>query len=127
MPHRQPPLRTKALWLVASMVIFGLLHMTNMISGMDFSAALDQSLKAMPMGLIAGLIYLRTRVLLPLLLWHASVDFTLFANVDQPFFFGGVLGILTDACVILLTLFTVWDLITHLRKQHGNSTMRNER
>lgn len=120
--HAAPsaPMRTKALWLVASVLVFGLLHMTNIISGMDFTAALDQSLKAMPMGLVAGLIYLRTRALLPLVLWHASVDFTLFANLKEPYFFGGVWGILIDACVIILTIFTLWDLGMRLRKPKAN-------
>ena len=121
--HAAPsaPMRTKALWLVASVLIFGLLHMTNVFSGMDVASAFNQSVKAMPMGLVAGLIYLRTRALLPLVLWHASVDFTLFANVEQPYFFGGVWGFLIDATMAILTLFVLWDLTRELLKSRSRT------
>ncbi|AZA09388.1 CPBP family intramembrane glutamic endopeptidase [Corynebacterium pseudopelargi] len=114
-------LRSKATWLIASVLLFGLLHMTNVLSGMPVGAALDQSIKAMPMGLVAGLIYLRTRAFVPLLLWHASIDFTLFANAQQPFYFGGFWGIIIDACVILLTVFVIWDVIKALRTQRSGA------
>ncbi|CAM2964096.1 hypothetical protein COFA105466_10725 [Corynebacterium falsenii] len=119
-------MRTKALWLVASVLIFGLLHMTNVFSGMDVASAFNQSVKAMAMGLVAGLIYLRTRALLPLVLWHASVDFTLFANLEQPYFFGGVWGFLIDATMAILTLFVLWDLTRELLKSRSRTRHRTE-
>ncbi|GGG76809.1 CPBP family intramembrane glutamic endopeptidase [Corynebacterium pelargi] len=110
-------LKTKCIWLIGSMVLFGFLHMTNVLSGMPLGAAFDQSLKAMPMGLVAGAIYLRTRAFLAVVLWHASIDFTLFANAQKPFYFGGVWGIIIDLCIIALSIFVIWDAIKALRSR----------
>ena len=57
-------------------VLFGSLHMYNMISGVSFTGALTQSLGAMGIGILFSAIYLRGGNIWFLIITHAIIDFS---------------------------------------------------
>ena len=56
-------------------LIFGLVHLTNMFTGVTVMGAVIQALLAIPAGVVLGIIYFRScRNILPVILIHALLD-----------------------------------------------------
>lgn len=66
----------KGMWfsLVLSGVLFGAIHMFNMLAGVTFTSALVQSISATGVGVLFGAVYLRGGNIWFLVLIHALVD-----------------------------------------------------
>ena len=60
-------------WL--SSIVFGLIHLTNLMAGGDPKSVIIQSVYAIGVGMLLGAVYLRTGNLWPTILAHWSVDF----------------------------------------------------
>ena len=75
-------------WL--SSLVFGLIHLTNIMAGGDPKSVVIQSIYAIGVGMILCAVYLRTGNLWPTILAHWSVDFFEFIRVDL-FDSGGVM------------------------------------
>ncbi len=75
-------------WL--SSIVFGLIHLTNIMAGGDPKAVVIQSIYAIGVGMIFCAVYLRTGNLWPTILAHWSVDFFEFIRIDL-FDSGGVM------------------------------------
>ena len=60
-------------WL--SSIVFGLIHLTNILAGGDPMSVVIQSIYAIGVGMLFGAVYLRTGNLWPTILGHWSVDF----------------------------------------------------
>ena len=67
-------------WL--SSIVFGLIHLMNIIAGGDPMAVIIQAIYATGVGMLFGAVYLRTGNLWPTILGHWSVDFFEFVRVD---------------------------------------------
>ena len=67
-------------WL--SSVVFGLIHLTNLIAGGDTVSVIIQAVYAIGVGMLFGAVYLRTGNLWPTILAHWSVDFMEMIRVD---------------------------------------------
>lgn len=67
-------------WL--SSLVFGLIHVTNILAGGDPFACVIQAAYAVGIGMILGAVYLRTGNLLPCILGHMSLDFMEFIRGD---------------------------------------------
>ena len=67
-------------WL--SSVVFGLIHLMNIIAGGDTVSVIIQSVYAIGVGMLFGAVYLRTGNLWPTILGHWSVDFMEMIRVD---------------------------------------------
>ena len=67
-------------WL--SSVVFGLVHLMNILAGGDTMAVIIQAIYATGVGMLFGAVYLRTGNLWPTILGHWSVDFFEFVRVD---------------------------------------------
>ncbi|WP_448852318.1 CPBP family glutamic-type intramembrane protease [Corynebacterium sp. 335C] len=94
---------SKVLFLLASALLFGFVRMVNVTTGMAAADALNQSLSAV----VVGLFYLETRSLFVLALWHANVDFQLFAThlgdaTGDTLYAAPVIGIVVDGAAIVL-------------------------
>ena len=67
-------------WL--SSIVFGLVHLMNILAGGDPMAVIIQAIYATGVGMLFGAVYLRTGNLWPTILGHWSVDFFEFVRVD---------------------------------------------
>lgn len=67
-------------WL--SSIVFGLIHLTNLLAGGDPKSVVIQSIYAIGVGMLFGAVYLRTGNLWPTILGHWSVDFFEMTRVD---------------------------------------------
>ena len=67
-------------WL--SSIVFGLIHLMNILAGGDPMAVIIQAIYATGVGMLFGAVYLRTGNLWPTILGHWSVDFFEFVRVD---------------------------------------------
>ena len=67
-------------WL--SSVVFGLIHLTNILAGGDPVSVVIQAVYATGVGMLFGAVYIRTGNLWPTILGHWSVDFLEMIRVD---------------------------------------------
>ena len=70
----------KIFWL--SSIIFGLIHVANVLAGAPLLISIGQAAYAAGIGMILGAVYLRTGNLWPTILGHMSVDFMEFIRGD---------------------------------------------
>ncbi|MDO5755293.1 MAG: type II CAAX endopeptidase family protein [Tissierellia bacterium] len=94
--------------LIYSTVSFGLLHMANMASGLDFIGAFTQSIYTLPFGLLAAFLYMETKNITALIFWHMSVDFSLFLLELGEFKSATYCGKAIDIIMILATLILLY-------------------
>ena len=104
-------LAPRGLWKAAiiSAVLFGLVHSMNALSGSDPAYILLQIGYAMAFGFGWACVTLRTRVIWPLVIIHALIDFTSFMAVDltgEPVFDAYVLGI----SAVFIVVFTIYGI-----------------
>lgn len=116
--------RSKLAFLLASALLFGFMHMTNVSAGMAPADALNQSLLAIPVGLFAGIVYLETRSLAALALWHANVDFQLFAThvgdaTGEVLAAGAIIGFVVEAAAVILLLGCLVNMGRRARPDRG--------
>ena len=97
-------------WL--SSIVFGLVHMTNILAGGDPFSVVIQSVYAIGVGMLFGAVYLRTGNLWPTILGHWSVDFMEFVRVDLSTSGGVMTGMgIGDWITIAAAAFAaVWAL-----------------
>lgn len=102
--------RRTAILLVVSVVLFSFMHMVNVAAGMRPADALNQSLMAIPFGLVAAIIYVATRQFWVLALWHANIDFQLFATNTGDLYAASIIGFAVDAAAIvtLVGVLVLW-------------------
>lgn len=79
----------KIFWI--SSIVFGFIHMTNVLAGAPLLTSLIQSVYAAGVGMAFAAVYLKTGNLWPTIIGHASVDFLEFIRADLGAS-GGVMG-----------------------------------
>ena len=97
-------------WL--SSIVFGLIHLSNLLAGGDTMSVVIQSVYAIGVGMLFGAVYLRTGNLWPTILAHWSVDFMEFIRVDLSGSGGVMIGMgIGDWITIAAGVFgAVWAL-----------------
>lgn len=95
-------LAPSGLWRAAilSSVVFGAMHMLNLLSGADMAATLLQTVYSAAFGFGFAAVTLRTGVLWPVIMIHALIDFAGFAAAD-----GTVMSNVTSADVLTYTVY----------------------
>lgn len=87
-----------------SVFTFAALHMMNVGGGLTFHDAFVQSVNAIPFGLIAGFLFLRTRNISALIFWHMFFDYILFAEHLGMYVTTALFSYAVDA-ILILSLF----------------------
>ncbi len=89
--------------IVVSAVIFAAFHMVNGLAGGNLIALVFQVLFTFGLGIFLGVIYLKTKALLPIAFAHGFYDFSVLAPGHALFTMGGITNILilTIALIIL--------------------------
>jgi membrane protease YdiL (CAAX protease family) len=92
------------LWKAAilSAVVFGAMHLLNLLFGADLAATLLQSAYAAALGFGFAAVTLRTGILWPLIVIHALIDFTGFVASD-----GTVVTNVTSIDILIYALYIV--------------------
>lgn len=89
--------------IVVSALIFAAFHMVNGLAGGNLIALVFQVLFTFGLGIFLGVIYLKTKALLPIAFAHGFYDFSVLAPGHALFNMGGITNILilTIALIIL--------------------------
>lgn len=89
--------------IVVSALIFAAFHMVNGLAGGNLIALVFQVLFTFGLGILLGVIYLKTKALLPIAFAHGFYDFSVLAPGHALFNMGGITNILilTIALIIL--------------------------
>jgi hypothetical protein len=97
-------LAPRGLWKAAvlSSIIFGVLHLLNLLFGADPAATLIQTVYATAMGFGFAAVTLRTGSLWPLVAIHAAIDFAGFVTSQ-----GTVIGSVTSTDIAIYSLYIV--------------------
>lgn len=76
----------KGVWysIIVSGVIFGIIHLGNILNGQDFSTTIIQALTAVVAGIFFGIIYYKTKNIWSVILLHAIWDFSLLLSEIIP-------------------------------------------
>jgi len=101
-------LAAKGLWrsAILSGVIFGAMHLLNLLFGADLTATLFQASYAVALGFAFAAVTLRTCVLWPLIVIHALTDFTGFISANEP-----VTTNLTFTGILIYGLYSVFFIV----------------
>jgi membrane protease YdiL (CAAX protease family) len=86
---------------VLSSVIFGAMHLLNLLFGADPTATLLQAVYATALGFGFAAVTLRTGILWPVIVTHALVDFTGFVSADET-----VVIAMTATDVVVYAVYT---------------------
>ncbi|MEH0109429.1 CPBP family intramembrane glutamic endopeptidase [Tersicoccus sp. MR15.9] len=91
--------------VVASAILFAVLHLANLAGGADAPAALLQVVFALLFGVVAAEVAILTTSLWPVIAWHAAWDFANFVggNATTAVALAGIAG----ACLVMLAVATV--------------------
>ncbi|MDQ2757094.1 MAG: CPBP family intramembrane metalloprotease [Actinomycetota bacterium] len=95
---------------IISAVLFGLMHVVNLLIGADLGATLLQVGYATAMGFAFGAAALRTDTIWPLVLIHALIDLVSFVAADGTRATGPARADVLTAAVYV-TMFTVYGLL----------------
>ena len=97
-------LAPEGLWraAVVSSIVFGLMHLLNLLFGADLVATLLQTAYATAMGFGFAAVTLRTGSLWPLIAIHAAIDFAGFVTAQ-----GTVMGSVTPTEIAIYALYIV--------------------
>ncbi len=102
-----------------SVIAFAALHMMNMAGGLSLGDAISQSLEAVPFGIVAAILFLKTENLTALIFWHMIIDYVIFISAIGTFITGAVFGKFIDAIIIFSLLKIIYDwLKTKIRGKH---------
>lgn len=108
--------------LIISAVVFGLVHLTNGVSG-DIANTLVQTVYAIVIGLFFGAIYLKTRDIVTVILAHFMTDFSTQIFVQNP---NTTSTPLIVAFVIILLALAAWS-VWQISKEKETSTPVEEK
>lgn len=93
--------------LIASALVFGLIHLTN-AAGMDLPSLLVQALYAIVVGLLLGAIYLRSDDIATVILAHAAIDFSNQIFATQPTTSSTLMVIAFVVVLVALLAYALW-------------------
>ena len=109
-------------WL--SSIVFGLVHLTNLIAGGDTFSVVIQSVYAIGVGMLFGAVYLRTGNLWPTILGHWSVDFMEFVRADLSGSGGVMVGMgIGDWVTIAAAVFAAVWAMRLMKPEHNAEIM----
>ena len=109
-------------WL--SSIVFGLIHITNILAGGDPFSVVIQSIYAIGVGMLFGAVYLRTGNLWPTILGHWSVDFMEFVRVDLSGSGGVMVGMgIGDWITIAAAAFAAYWGLRLMKPEHNAEIM----
>ena len=93
----------KGVWysIIISGIIFGLMHIGNIVSGQDIATTIIQIFNAASMGIIFGLVYYKSKNIWSVIFLHAFWDFSLFLSDIIP----------TTSTTVMTTQVSVVSLI----------------
>ncbi|MDO5717683.1 MAG: CPBP family intramembrane metalloprotease [Tissierellia bacterium] len=94
--------------LIYSTLVFGLLHMANIASGLSFTSALIQSAFSLPFGLLAGFLFMETKNISAMIFWHMSVDYSLFLSELGDFKSATIFGYIIDLLLVISVLILLY-------------------
>ena len=95
--------------LVASALVFGLIHLTN-AAGMDLPSLLVQALYSTVVGLLFGAIYLRSDDIATVILAHAAIDLSNQIFATQPATSSIPMLVAFVAVLVALLAYALWLL-----------------
>lgn len=97
-------------WL--SSIVFGLIHLSNILAGGDTVAVLIQAPYAIGVGMALGAVYLRTGNLWPCMIGHFSLDFTEMIRADLAESGGVMTGIAAGdwLTMVAAAIGAIWGL-----------------
>lgn len=110
-------LKKKVFLYLFSTFAFAALHMMNIGGGLSFQDAFLQSINAIPFGLVAGLLFLRTGNISSLVFWHMFFDFDLFAERQGVYIVNTILGIAVDLIMIYALVRAIIQIVVEHRKK----------
>lgn len=93
--------------LVASALVFGLIHLTNAV-GMDLPSLLVQALYSTVIGLFLGAIYLRSNDIATVILAHTAIDFSNQIFATQPASASIPMILVFVAVLLALLAYSLW-------------------
>ena len=109
-------------WL--SSIVFGLIHLSNILAGGDILSVVIQSVYAIGVGMLFGAVYLRTGNLWPTILGHWSVDFMEFVRVDLATSGGVMTGMgIGDWITIVAAVFAAVWALRLMKPEHNSEIM----
>lgn len=102
----------KRIFLFAfSALTFAALHMMNVGGGLSVYDAFIQSVNAMPFGLIAGFLFLRTGNISSLVFWHMFFDYDLFSAQQGIYISTTILGLAIEFILIYSLIRAIIQMI----------------
>lgn len=93
--------------LLASSLLFSLIHITNIISG-QIAATLIQLLYSFSIGMILGAVYLKTNDLCSIILYHFLIDLSSQIFTETPQTTSILFLVLVGVLVIMGPLYGIW-------------------
>lgn len=115
--YSEGSIKRKILLYMFSAVTFAALHMMNIGGGLSLNDALVQSINAMPFGLAAGLLFLRTGNISSLIFWHMFFDYDLFSAQLGLYLTTTIASFIVDWLVVLsLARAVIQMAVEHWRK-----------
>lgn len=109
-------------WL--SSIVFGLVHLSNIMAGGDLFSVLIQAVYAIGVGMLFGAVYLRTGNLWPTILGHWSVDFMEMVRVDLSGSGGVMVGMgIGDWITVAAAAFAAIWALRLMKPEHNGEIM----
>ncbi|PCF82879.1 CPBP family intramembrane glutamic endopeptidase [Staphylococcus delphini] len=107
--------KSKLLALIISSILFGLIHMANIFGGLTIENATSQSISAIVVGTVYGLIYIFTKKIWMLVLLHMNVDFTLFSSVINQVYLQAIPALIVDIILFISVLMIIMSIFKRLK------------
>lgn len=101
-----------------SVLSFGALHIMNIGGGLSFYDAFIQSVNALPFGLVAGFLFLRTGNISSLIFWHMFFDYNLFTSQQGIFISTTIFGFAVDLIMIFSLIIALIQLIMEWKQKN---------
>ena len=109
-------------WL--SSIVFGLIHLSNILAGGDVKSTVIQAVYAIGVGMLFGAVYLNTGNLWPTILGHWSVDFMEMIRVDLSASGGIMVGMgIGDWITIAASVFAVFWALRLMKPERNAQIM----
>lgn len=102
-----------------SVLTFGALHMMNVGGGLSFNDAFLQSINAIPFGMIAGFLFLRTGNISALVFWHMFFDYDLFVGQQGIYITTTILSYVVEIIIIYSIIRSIIPMATRFRPSRG--------
>lgn len=108
--------RKKIFLFLLSVFTFAALHMMNIGGGLSFYEAFLQSANAIPFGLVAGFLFLRTGNISCLVFWHMFFDYILFAQQQGFYITITVFRFAVDFIIIFSLIRAIFQMVGEYRR-----------